>query len=138
MVIRHTIMELVRFGLVGVLNTLFGLFMILALMYLAGVDYLLANAVGYSCGITLSYFINRSWTFRHKGSMFQSAILWGKVTAVAYAANLGVVVVVHEYFGTEGFASQLFGVVAYSSLSYLGGKFYAFHQQAQSSLELPA
>jgi putative flippase GtrA len=138
MVNRHMITELVRFGLVGVLNTLSGLFIIIALMRSAGVDYLLANAVGYACGITLSFFINRSWTFRHKGSMFQSAIQWGKVTAMAYVVNLGVVVLAHEYFGIEPYASQLLGLVAYSLLSYLGGKYYAFHQQAQSSLELAA
>jgi putative flippase GtrA len=96
-------------------------------MWLGSVDYLIANAIGYACGITLSFFLNRSWTFQHRGSLFRSAIKWGKVTAVAYAANLATVAIAHTHFGADRFMSQFFGVIAYSSLSYLGGKYYAFY-----------
>lgn len=128
---EHMMIELIRFALVGVLNTLSGLFIIFALMRVAGVDYLLANGVGYACGITLSFFVNRSWTFQHKGSVFQSAIQWSKVTAVAYATNLCVVAISHEYVGSDRYTSQIFGVIAYSFLTYLGGKYYAFRHKAE-------
>lgn len=128
---EHMVMELIRFALVGVLNTLSGLFIIFTLMRLASVDYLLANGIGYACGITLSFFVNRFWTFQHKGSVFHSAIQWGKVTAVAYVANLCIVATAFEHFGINRFASQIFGVIAYSFLSYLGGKYYVFRNKAE-------
>lgn len=59
-------MAFIRFCSVGVLNTLIGLAIIFGLMRFGGVQYVLANAIGYAIGMMLSFALNRSWTFAHK------------------------------------------------------------------------
>lgn len=119
-------MAFIRFCAVGVLNTLIGLAVIFGLMRFGGVQYVLANAAGYAVGTLLSFVLNRSWTFAHKGPILHSALQWALVIAVAYAANVSVVVASHEHFGIDRYLSQAFGILAYTGLSFLGGRFYAF------------
>ena len=119
-------MAFIRFCSVGVLNTLIGLAIIFGLMRFGGVQYVLANAIGYAVGMALSFALNRSWTFAHNGPILHSALQWALVIAVAYAVNISLVVAVHEYFGVDRYLSQAFGVLAYTGLSFLGGRFYAF------------
>ena len=120
-------MAFLRFCSVGVLNTLVGFAIIFGLMRFGGVQYLLANATGYASGMVLSFTLNRSWTFAHKGPILHSALQWTLVIAVAYAANISVVFAAHEYFGelTAIFHRRL-GVLAYTGLSFLGGRYFAF------------
>ncbi|HEY1783424.1 MAG TPA: GtrA family protein [Roseiarcus sp.] len=119
-------MSFLRFCAVGVINTAVGLGLIFSLMRFGGVQYVVANAIGYAVGTVVSFFLNRSWTFYHKGPVLSSAVRWFLVIAIAYGANVCAVIVSHEYFGIDRYISQLSGMVAYTSLSYLGGRFYAF------------
>jgi putative flippase GtrA len=119
-------MSFLRFSAVGVGNTLLGLTLIFALMRFGGVQYIAANAVGYAVGTVVSFVLNRSWTFYHKGRVLSSAVRWGLVIAIAYAANVFIVILSHEYFGIDRYISQGLGVFAYTCLSYLGARFYAF------------
>ncbi len=119
-------MSFLRFSAVGVINTALGLTVIFALMRFGGVQYIVANAIGYAVGTVVSFILNRSWTFYHKGPVLSSALRWILVISIAYGANVCVVIASHEYFGIDRYASQALGVVAYTGLSYLGGRFYAF------------
>lgn len=57
---------LVRFGLVGSVNTAIDLVLFLALQA-AGSPLLLANLVSTSCGLAFSFTANRAFTFRQRG-----------------------------------------------------------------------
>ena len=62
-----SLVQFIKFSLVGALNTLVDLFVYLALTRLLawfGENYLVANAVSFSLAVTNSFFINRKWTFR--------------------------------------------------------------------------
>ena len=119
-------MSFLRFSAVGVINTALGLAIIFALMRFGGVQYVAANAIGYAVGTVGSFFLNRSWTFYHKGPVLSAAVRWVVVIAIAYGANVCAVILAHEYFGIDRYVSQLAGMVAYTSLSYIGGRFFAF------------
>ena len=119
-------MSFLRFSAVGVINTALGLAIIFALMRFGGVQYIVANAVGYAVGTVVSFVLNRSWTFYHKGPVLGSAVRWVLVIAIAYGANVCAVILSHEYFGIDRYISQGLGMVAYTGLSYIGGRFFAF------------
>lgn len=53
-----------RYGVAGLLNTLVGFGLILALEFGAGVDAGPANALGFAAGLVASYLLNRSFVFR--------------------------------------------------------------------------
>ncbi len=62
---KENFYQLLRFGLVGVMNTLvdFGVYQLLVWL---GLHYALAQCLSYSCGLLNSYFFNSRWTFRRE------------------------------------------------------------------------
>jgi putative flippase GtrA len=117
--------KLFRFLVVGVVNTLFGQSVIWFSMWALGLGIVPANALGYGCGIVLSFVLNRNWTFNHEGSQLPALLRFLAVNAVAYAANLLVVVVVHR-FGVNGYLAQLSGAPFYTAVGYVGSRLFAF------------
>lgn len=62
---KKSFVQLLKFILIGVSNTLLDLLVTFALNAIFGVYYL-AKIIGYACGIANSYFWNSRWTFREE------------------------------------------------------------------------
>jgi putative flippase GtrA len=116
--------QLLRFLVVGVLNTAVGLACIYAAMQVF--NYRLANALGYTVGCGIGFLLNRSWTFRHEGAWWGSLARWLGVVAAAYSLNLLTVVALHEGLGVNAYVAQLGGVFVYTASSFLGGRHFVF------------
>lgn len=56
--------RMLRFGLVGCLNTAVDFLVFLLLLEVAGAHLLVANTMGVLAGATNSYLLNKVWTFR--------------------------------------------------------------------------
>jgi putative flippase GtrA len=117
---------LLRFVVVGLANTMVGLAMIYLLKWLVGVGDTAANVGGYSLGLAASFLFNRNWTFHHSGAWLPALARFLFVFAVAYAVNLGTVLVLLKQFGMNGYAAQAFGIPPYTALFYLGSRYVSF------------
>ena len=62
---KKSFVQLLKFVLIGVSNTLIDLLVTLVLNAVFGIYYL-AKIIGYACGIANSYFWNSRWTFREE------------------------------------------------------------------------
>ena len=62
---KKSFVQLLKFGLIGVSNTLLDLVVTFVLNAIFGIYYL-AKIIGYACGIANSYFWNSRWTFREE------------------------------------------------------------------------
>lgn len=62
---KKNIIQLLKFGLVGISNTLLDLLITMALNALFQIYYL-AKIIGYACGILNSYIWNSKWTFKEE------------------------------------------------------------------------
>ena len=62
---RKSILQFIKFGLVGISNTLIDLIVSMGLNALFSIYYL-AKIVGYCCGILNSYLLNTRWTFKEE------------------------------------------------------------------------
>src|ERR1700731_806989 len=124
-------MQLVRFLLVGVLNTGIGLACIFGAMWLLGLDYRLANVFGYAVGCGVSFLLHRSWTFRHDGPWFASLVRWLAIVAVSYGVNLLTLVFLHERLGVNAYLAQIGGTAAYTFVSFVGARHLAFRDRTQ-------
>ena len=116
--------ELTRYAMVGVLNTVVGLFVIWGLMF-AGFTPTLSNFGGYMVGLTLAFFLNRSWTFQVRSEMpqvFRYILAFG----VAYSLNLIVLSAGLRIFDEIGFVAQLPAVCTYTVVFYFLSKYYVF------------
>lgn len=116
---------MIRFAIVGALNTLLTLAVIFGLKLCFDADDALANLLGYLLGLVNSYSLNRRWTFGHSGSIALSLPAFLLVQAVAYVVNLAVVLTVIAA-GLNAYAAHVAGMPLYMSISYLGSRYFVF------------
>ena len=78
--------QFVKFGIVGVSNTLLTLVVYTVMLKVFGVWYLAASAIGFVAGATNGFLLNRRWTFReHVGAAF-TPVRW----AIVQGCGLGI------------------------------------------------
>jgi putative flippase GtrA len=80
------VVQFVKFGIVGVSNTLLTLVVYTVLLKVFGVWYLAASAIGFAVGATNGFLLNRRWTFREHVGDALTPVRWG----VVQGAGLGV------------------------------------------------
>lgn len=117
--------SLIRYGLVGLCNSLVGL-MIIYMAKALGIGDVAANAIGYGVGLVFSFVVNKRWTFGYIGSHASSFVRFCLIIAMAYFANLGVVMTSIDGFGLNGYLSQALGVPIYTLIGYVGCRLYVF------------
>ena len=118
--------RMLRFGVVGLLNTALGYAVILAGLAL-GLGDIVANATGYAAGLVLGFFLNRQWTFtRADGFRAGTLLRYGGVFLVAYSINLAVVIAARSAGITESPLVHLAGICVYSVVFYLGSAHFVF------------
>lgn len=120
----------VRFAIVGLANSVSGL-LVIYLAKIIGAGEVLSNALGYAFGLILSFNLNKNWTFLYRRSSGGALLRFSLVTAVAYLANLAVVVLLIDG-GVNSFVAQACGVPVYAILGYIGYRWFAFPTDAES------
>lgn len=125
--LKPEIGRIVRFGLVGLVNTGIGLGTIYLLQIGFGVDYRLANTAGYALGIVNSFVLNRVWTFKSRDArVARQGTLFLLVAGACWALQLGAVILLVETLTVDPDAAQPLGMVVYTGLNYLGNRFFVF------------
>ncbi|WP_223067213.1 GtrA family protein [Paenibacillus caui] len=127
---------LIRFIIVGVINTIIGLTVTFLCLNAIGLNYWASTLIGNAVGAVNSYFMNKSFTFRSSASIGQTVWKFMIITAVCYftaywlaalIADKGVVLVmpgVSERFKDN--AAALIGSGLYTVLNYIGQKKITF------------
>ena len=122
-----------RFGVVGVVNTVLGLAIIFAAKAFLGLGDLAANLLGYGLGLVCSFVLNRSWTFRHEGRAFAAFWRFGIAFAVAYVLNLLTVFGLRDAMSVNSYLAQAGGVIPYTISFYLLSAYYVFPARRASA-----
>lgn len=117
--------SLIKYLLVGVVNTIFGYFIIFLLMYLGAMPEI-ANIIGYICGILLSYFLNKHFTFQSKNSHKRDFSRFFIAMALAFLINFIVLIITHRIFGINKYVSQIIAGIFYTASGYIFNKFFTF------------
>ena len=117
--------EALRFAIVGLANTGATLSIIWALM-LTGAGPYFANMIGFGAGMTISFFLNRGWTFRvAKRIELKETILFAAASGIAYLGNLTVLAATIS-LGLEVHLCQIIAMPAYTVLFYTLTKYVVF------------
>jgi putative flippase GtrA len=131
-IFRSEFPKVIRYGIVGIFNTLFSLGIIFTFSEIFKFDYRLANAIGYFFGISFSYMINRIWTFQADNSLGRSMGLFILIFGISYGSNLLTVIFLVEYMSIATDISQVVGAVIYTMVGYLGNRFIVFNKKNSS------
>ena len=128
--------EAIRFGLVGVANTVLGLGTIYACLFLLGWTDAPANAAGYSLGLLQSFVLNRNWTFRSRVRLLPGLLSFLAVFAVAYGLNLGLVLGLRHAGVGPGIAHAA-GMPVYTLAFFLLSRSLVFRSRYDAAEGLP-
>lgn len=117
--------QLLKFSLVGVLNTFVGLLVIWALT-LSDVSPYLANAGGYLAGLAVSFFLNRSWTFAVEDGW--PVLRYIACFCVCFCVNLLVLTAGLNLTSLSVYLVQGGAVVSYSLLFFVLCRVFVFRR----------
>lgn len=84
-----TVRQAIKYGIVGVSNTLITAVVIWILMKVAHCSDVLSNVVGYIAGVVNSFVWNKQWTFQSHAGWVKSAVRFGLVFGICYLLQLG-------------------------------------------------
>jgi putative flippase GtrA len=124
--IAGTTRELLRFGAVGVANTLISALLIVGLTW-SGVDPFAANCVGYVAGTLFSFHANARWTFGSRATGGR-LVKFALVILAAYAVNVAVLALALRA-GWDKLASQVPAMICFTVFNYIGQRCWTFRSQ---------
>ena len=122
-----------KFLLVGVANTLLSMVL---MFLLEGLGYWPSTAIAYVAGAVLSFFLNRSFTFKSNAAFWPSVIRFAVNVAVCYliAYSIAQPAVTRVLSRTaipaiwQERAAKVFGMGLYTVINYFGQRFFAFRK----------
>lgn len=126
-----TRIQFIKFGLVGVLNTLVHYLVFLLLFRLVGVPMMAASAIGYMTGVLNSFFVNRKWTFKVSGDSSGSELVkFFTVNVVSLGVNLAALYVVSTWLGVLPEIAQVMAIFCTLVVNFSGNKWWTFKSVA--------
>jgi len=123
---KHIFRQLFKYSIVGVFNTALGLGIMYILYNLFECNYVIANIIGYACGLVNSFIWNKKWTFKSSMHYSKEIIPFLVVFAISYITNLITVISLVELINVHPNLAQIFGIVAYSSTNFLINRYWTF------------
>ena len=127
----------IRFIIVGVINTLFGTAIMFVFYNVFHLSYWISSASNYFFGSILSYFLNKSFTFKYGKADFKSIFRFTVNILVCYVLAYGIAKPVMRW-ALSGYSvtvqenvSMVLGMVLFVALNYLGQRFFAFKKDSE-------
>lgn len=127
--------KLLKFILVGILNTLVGTAIMFGLYNLAGCSYWVSSAANYVIGSILSYVLNKKFTFQHRGQIAQSALRFAGNIAVCYLLAYGIAkpavrsILTGATQQVQENIAMLAGMILFTGFNYLGQRYFVFGEK---------
>lgn len=124
--------KLIKFAGVGVVNTIVGAALMFGLYNLAGASYWLSSMTNYVLTSILSYFLNKKFTFGHKGditgSFFRFAINIAVCYLLAYGIAKPITLIVLRGFSIriQENIAMIVGMCIFTGLNYIGQRLFVF------------
>jgi len=125
---RKEFITFIKFGLVGVSNTLIS-YSFFILFVKLDIIYWLSNILCYCAGLTNSFLLNKKWTFKsEKKTNFTQLFIFLSVNLVALLVSLLVILILVEKLNLNEYASQLLSMIFSMIVNYVGNKLYVFNE----------
>jgi len=122
----HNWMQLAKFCVVGASGYVINLAVFAALVYGAGVHYIVAATCSFLVAATNNYLWNRLWTFRgQRGHVVYQGMRFLVVSACAYGANV-VALTLLVAAGLEEVVAQALAIILVTPLNFVGNKLWSF------------
>ena len=124
------IVQFVKFGIVGVSNTLIAFAVYALLLKVFGVWYVAASGIGFVVGAVNGFLLNRRWTFSgHVGDAL-TPVRWAVVQSCGLACNLGLVYLFVDDAGMDKLLGQIPATAIVTVLTFAANRAWTFRAPA--------
>ncbi|MBC8577495.1 GtrA family protein [Yanshouia hominis] len=123
---------ILKFLIVGVVNTVFGTIVMFSLYNLAGCSYWISSAANYILGSILSFFLNKYFTFQNRERSWGQVVRFTVNIAACYLVAYGVakpavrMLLSGQSVSIQENAAMLAGMCLFTGLNYFGQRLFAF------------
>ena len=128
--------KLLKFILVGMVNTLVGMAIMFGLYNLAHCSYWVSSAANYILTSILSYFLNKYFTFQNRERSVGQVVRFAVNIAVCYGLVYGIAkplclqLLANASTTVRDNVSMLVGMCLFTGLNYLGQRLFAFRTKS--------
>jgi putative flippase GtrA len=120
------VIQFVKFGIVGISNTLLTFVVYTVLLKVFGVWYLAASALGFGVGTVNSFVLNRRWTFRgHVGDAL-TPVRWTIVQISGLGVNEGLLYLFVHDARLDKLLAQAFATVVVTVSTFFANRAWTF------------
>jgi putative flippase GtrA len=128
------ILQFVKFGIVGVSNTLISFAVYTLLLKVFGVWYVAASGIGFGVGAVNGFLWNRAWTFRgHVGDAL-TPVRWFVVQSCGLLLDLGLVYVLVDGVGLDELVGQALTTAIVTVLTFFVNRAWTFGGHTPAAL----
>lgn len=128
--------QLVKFAFVGISRNTLSYLIYLAITSL-GIDPKIVMSFLYIIGTTVSFLVNRRWTFSHEGSLRRSVPRFVLAYLLGYLINLSLLLVFVDHMGFPHQLVQPVAIVVVALYLFLMLRFFVFSRPVRT-MENPA
>jgi putative flippase GtrA len=126
------VVQFLKFGIVGVSNTLLAFATYTVLLKVFGVWYVAASGIGFAVGAVNGFLLNRRWTFReHSGDAF-TPVRWAIVQSCGLGLNLGLVYLFVHDLGLDELVGQIPATAIVTVGTFTANRSWTFRTPALS------
>jgi len=120
------IIQFLKFGVVGISNTLIAFAIYTLLLKGFGVWYIAASAIGFAVGAVNGFLLNRRWTFQgHVGDAL-TPVRWAIVQSCGLGLNLGLLYLFVHDAGLDKLLGQAFATGIVTVLTFCVNRAWTF------------
>lgn len=128
-------LKMIRFLVVGVVNTIIGSTVMFAAYNLFHMSYWFSSASNYIVGSIISYILNKHWTFQSKGKSYRTIIRFVINILVCYCIAYGIAKPLVGWMmrnftkNIQDNATMAAGTILFTVFNYFGQRFFAFKEE---------
>jgi putative flippase GtrA len=124
--------QFLKFGIVGVSNTLLAFATYTVLLKVFGVWYVAASGIGFAAGAVNGFLLNRRWTFREHVGDALTPVRWAIVQTCGLGLNLSLVYLFVHDFGLDELVGQIPTTAIVTVLTFAANRSWTFKTPAVS------
>jgi putative flippase GtrA len=130
----HAVAQFVKFGIVGVSNTLLFFAIYTVLLKGFGVWYIAASGVGYLVGAVNGFLLNRRWTFKEHVGDSLTPVRWTVVQGCGLALNLSLVYLFVDGASLDKLVGQACATAIVTVLTFCANRAWTFRVHAEATV----
>ncbi len=118
--------QFVKFGIVGISNTLLTFVIYTILLKVFDVWYLAASAIGFAAGATNGFLLNRRWTFREHVGDALTPVRWAVVQTTGLGINEGLLFLFVNEWRIDKLLAQAMATAVVTVTTFFANRSWTF------------